>query len=161
MPHSISANPDFSKSTVTLNTLASNVEEILAESSLPMAALYTVTVTPISYTSQSFAYTLVYSYSSDVQYETGYQSISITENNTASVLLTLPCSLSGSTSISFSLSAYTTYSVPSWIQINSTTGSLNIASPVTSIDTDYYFYVNSIISGVVDPVQKVIKLTVK
>ena len=56
MPHSISANPDFSKSTVTLNTLASNVEEILAESSLPMAALYTVTVTPISYTSQSFAY---------------------------------------------------------------------------------------------------------
>ena len=57
--------------------------------------------------------------------------------------LDLPCSSSGSTSISFSFGNYNGGSVPSWIQIDSNTGVLNITTPDISQDIEFNFYIYS------------------
>ena len=72
----------------------------------------------------------------------------------------LPCSISGSISISFSISNYTTSIVPTWVSVNSSFGILTIITPEVIANTEYDFYISSIIDGVSDPVQKLIKLTI-
>ena len=52
-------------------------------------------------------------------------------------------------------------SVPSWVAIDSVSGSLSINSPEVSLDTEYDFYINSAVSGVSSPIQKLIKLIIK
>ena len=59
-----------------------------------------------------------------------------------------------------SISSYGSSTVPSWITINSLTGVLTITAPNVSADTEFYFYATSSITGVSNPVQKLIKLTV-
>ena len=72
----------------------------------------------------------------------------------------LPCSISGSTSISFSTANYMTSTVPSWVAIDSVSGVLSINAPEVSLDTGYDFYINSAVSGVSSPIQKLIKLII-
>ena len=48
--------------------------------------------------------------------------------------------------------------VPSWIAVDSVSGILSINSPEVSLDTEYDFYINSAVSGVSSPIQKLIKL---
>ena len=55
------------------------------------------------------------------------------------------------------------YSSPtnlSWISIDSVTGALNIIAPNVNMDTEFDFYVSSTISGILNPAQKLIKVTV-
>ena len=82
------------------------------------------------------------------------------ENSTTQTLPDLPCSISGSTSISFSTANYMTSTVPSWIAIDSVSGVLSVNSPEVSLDTEYDFYINSAVSGVSSPIQKLIKLII-
>ena len=50
---------------------------------------------------------------------------------------------------------------PSWVNINSTTGVLSITAPDVVSDTEFDFYINSVVTGIVLPSQKLIKLTVQ
>ena len=53
-----------------------------------------------------------------------------------------------------------TSTVPSWVAIDSSSGILNINAPEVSLDTEHDFYINSAVSGVSSPVQKLIKLMI-
>ena len=97
---------------------------------------------------------------SDVSYFTADQTVNVMENSTTQTLPDLPCSISGSTSISFSTANYMTSTVPSWIAIDSVSGVLSVNSPEVSLDTEYDFYINSAVSGVSSPIQKLIKLII-
>ena len=46
------------------------------------------------------------------------------------------------------------------MSINSTTGSITITAPEVSSDTEYYFYINSVISSASDSAKKIIRLTI-
>ena len=59
-----------------------------------------------------------------------------------------------------SISNYGSSTAPSWVSINPNTGVLSITAPSVSTDTEFDFYVTSIISGVSNLVQKLIKLTI-
>ena len=51
-----------------------------------------------------------------------------------------------------------TSTVPSWTAIDSVSGILSINAPEVSLDTEYDIYINSAVSGVSNPVQKLIKI---
>ena len=53
-----------------------------------------------------------------------------------------------------------TSTAPSWIFINSTSGALTIIAPEVATDTEFDFYISSSISGVSNPIQKLVKLTI-
>ena len=69
-------------------------------------------------------------YLSDVNFLTDDQSFSILENRTSELTPDLPCSISGSTSITFRLVGFKKSRVPDWIYINSVTGKLIVYAPV-------------------------------
>ena len=71
----------------------------------------------------------------------------------------MPYSISGSTSITYSIGNYIS-SAPTWATINSVSGVLTITAPEVASDTEYDFYINSAISGFPSPFQKLIKLTI-
>ena len=97
---------------------------------------------------------------SDVSYLTADQTIYVLKNSKTQILPDLPCSISGSTSISFSTANYMATTVPSWVAIDSVSGMLSINSPEVSSDTEHDFYINSAVSGVSSPIQKLIKLII-
>ena len=82
------------------------------------------------------------------------------ENSATQTLPDLPCTISGSISISFSTANYMTSIVPSWVAIYSVSGILSINAPEVSSNTEYDFYINSAVSGVSSPIQKLIKLII-
>ena len=117
----------------------------------------------ISYLVYTSYYLLLYKINyctSDVSYLTADQTIYVMENSTTKILPGLPCSISGSTSISFSAAKYMASTVPSWVIIDSGSGVLRINAPEVSLNTEYDFYINSAVSGVSSPIQKLIKLII-
>ena len=50
--------------------------------------------------------------------------------------------------------------VPSWVAIDSVSGILSINAPEVSMNIEFDFYVNSAVSGVSSPIQKLIKLII-
>ena len=160
VPSSFDAQTDFSVGTLTFNFLSSGVKDILSDTPATISSATTQTVGSGSYTNQSVSYSVSSSTISDVLYQTSDQSLSIIENTSSSVTPILPCSSSGSTSITYSLSAYNGGTVPSWVTINSSTGTLTLTALNVSADTEFDFYVDSAIAGVTNPVKKLIKLTV-
>ena len=105
-------------------------------------------------------YILVSSSSSDAYLQIATQSFSVSESTTSTQTPNLSCSFSGSTSITFSLSSYNGGVVPSFVSIDSATGVLSISAPSVSSSTTYSFNIDSTISGMSGPVQKIINLTV-
>ena len=105
-------------------------------------------------------YNLISSITSDAYLQIVTQTLFVTESTTSTQTPNLSCSFSGSTSITFSLSSYNGAIIPSFISINSTTGVLTIAAPSVSSSTTYSFFIDSTVSGISGPVQKIINLTV-
>ena len=163
LPQSIFAHPDFQKTaTWTMNLLSSGTEDIVADSGQTIGAVTTQTVSQPSpaYTNLTVTYVPGTSYTFGVNYLTADQTIYVMENSATQILPDLPCSFSGSTSISFSTANYMTSTVPSWVAIDSGSGVLSINAPEVSMDTEYDFYINSTVSGVSNPIQKLIMLTI-
>ena len=92
--------------------------------------------------------------------QTDTQAFSVTESTTSTQTPNLSCSLSVSTSITFSLSSYNSAIIPSFVSIDSATGVLTIEASSVSSQTIYSFYITSTISGMSSPVQKIINLTI-
>ena len=106
-------------------------------------------------------YSLISSTPSDAYIQISSQALSVSESTTITQIPNLSCSFSGSTSITYSLSSYNGAIIPSFVSIDSATGVLTIAAPSVSSSTNYSFYITSTISGMSNPVQKVINLTIK
>ena len=158
---SISLNSDFSTGTFLMTALAIGQDDIITEVGATISAPYNLfTSDSITYTNQSITYISVSSITFDVYYQIMTESLSIIELNTAIMTIQLPCSKTGSTSISYSMSNYGLSTVPPWIAIDPITGNLTITASNVIADTDYYFYVTSSITNISNPAQKLIKLTV-
>ena len=106
-------------------------------------------------------YNLISSVTSDAYIQIATQSLFVSESTTNKQIPNLSCSISGSASIVYSLSNYNSAIIPSFVSINSTTGVLTIAAPSVSSSTSYSFYIDSTVSGMSGPVQKIINLTIK
>ena len=142
-----------------MNVLSSGSYDVLIETGMPALISSTPSISSLTYANQS--YTFVPNYTTEVYYQTDFQSVSVTEKTSTQVMPDLSCSLSSSTSIVFSLGSYSNEDISSWIVINTGTGQLTIVSPEVDQNTNYSFYVNAEIPGVTQQTQKLIKLTVK
>ena len=142
-----------------MNLLASGTEDIVADSGQTIGAVTTQTVSSPIYTNLTVTYVTGTSYTSDINFQTKDQSISVIESTTTQKTPDLPCSISGTTPITFSISDYI-ITAPSWVTIDSTWGVLTITAPEVNTDTEYDFYISSSISGVSSQIKNLIKLTV-
>ena len=147
-------------SAITINALSAGTNDIVTETGVTLTAASTSTTSIPTFATKSITYNLVSSTKSDVYYQLADQSISVIESSTSSSTPDLPCSSSGSTTITYTTGNYGSTAVPSWVSINSNTGALSILTPVVNTDTEYNFYINSVITGSPGPSQKKIKLTV-
>ena len=157
---SLSAHPDFSAAAWTMNTLNPGSEDVTLDPGQTIGSITSQTVSTTSYANQTVVYVSGTSYTSDVNYQTSSQSLFILESTTSQVLPDLPCSISGTTTINYSISNYMTSIAPSWVTINSLTGVLSIVAPEVSSNTEYDLYVNSAVSGVSSSIQKLIKIII-
>ena len=82
------------------------------------------------------------------------------ENSTTTEAPDLTCSYSNLTSITYSIANYPTHA-PLLVSINSTSGLLTINAPNVLANTTYSFYINSSVSSISSPVQKLISVTVQ
>ena len=82
------------------------------------------------------------------------------EDNYYSVTPELPWSIFGSTGINFIIANYMGITAPTWISVNLDSGMLKFTAPQVSSDSDFEFYIDSIISGQSNPIHKLIKITV-
>ena len=155
----ISQHPDFTSSSIEMNVLPSESYDVVSETGMPALSSTLIPTNSISWSNQT--YTIVQNYWTDVYYQTNSQSVSVTEKTSTQVLPDFSCSLSSSTSIVFSLGSFNSEVVPSWITIDANTGLLTITSPEVEQDTNYNFYVNAMITGLILQTQKKVKLTVK
>ena len=161
MFQSIFAHPDFqTTSSLTMNLLTYGTEDIVVDIGQTIGAVTAHTVSAPVYTNLIVTYVTGASYTSDVSYLTDDQTIYVMENSATQTLPDLPCTISGSISISFSTANYMTSIVPSWVAIYSVSGILSINAPEVSSNTEYDFYINSAVSGVSSPIQKLIKLII-
>ena len=97
---------------------------------------------------------------SDLVLQLNSQSYSVIEKRTLNVTPDLTCSMNGSTQIFYTLSSYSSSIIPSWVSINPVTAELSMTAPSVSADYDYYFYIDSGITGSANFVKKLIKITV-
>ena len=159
---SISLNSDFSSATWSMVELSASTDDIVAQSGVTIAAPdASFTPVTVAYTSQTLIYNLITSTNSDTYLQISTQSFSVYEATTSTQTPNLSCSFSASTSIVYSLNSYNGAFIPSFVSINSATGVLTIAAPSVSSPTTYSFYIDSAVSGVSGPVQKIINLTIK
>ena len=143
-----------------MNVLASGTEDIVADSSLTIGAITSQTVASASYTNMSVTYVSGTSYNSDVSYYTTSQTYIYGKNAYVQVIPDLTCSITGGTSIAYSLASYNGNAIPAWVTINSSTGQLSITTPSPSTNTDYSFYISSTISGVSSAVNKLMTISI-
>ena len=127
---------------------------------ITIGAIYSVTITNLSYVNKSVTTFQGSTSLSDVYYQITTQSFSVMEGNTLLINPDLPCSFSGSTAITYSLSMYRSSIVPLWISIDSNTGKLAIYALGVKADTVYDFNISSSDKGISNPAQKHIQLTV-
>ena len=142
-----------------MNVLSTGTEDITLDSSQSIGTASSQSVSAASFTNQTIVYVSQTNNTSDVNFLASDQSFSVVECIISNIIPELPCSISGSTSISFSISNYIA-SAPSWVTIDSGSGLLTISAPDVASDTEFIFYINSIVSGVSNPIQKIIKLTI-
>ena len=160
MAQSIDAHPDFISNSFTMNVLTPGTNEITTDSGQTIDSITSQSITLQTYAGPSTSYTPGSSFTSDVNYFTNDVSYSVLEGTIEQKLLDLSCSISGSTLISYSIANYLTSTVPSWITFDSSSGLLSITAPIVSTDSEYSLLINSAVSGVSNPAQKIIRITI-
>lgn len=157
---SIDAFTYVSPDSRTMNILSSGTDDIVTESGVTIGTTVSSAIGAGAYTTSTATYVPGQVTTMDTYIRSTSQSISTSENSTRSITADLSCSYSGSTSIVYSTSMYGSSAVPSWVSIDSSTGSLTVTTPSVSTNTLYSFYVDSVVSGLTGTKSKLIKLTV-
>ena len=163
MIQSVFAHPDFqTTATWTMNALSSGIDDILLETDKTIGSVFTRTVSTPSpmYSNVTVSYVPYTNRTSDVSYLTASQAYTYPKTISIKITPSLPWSILGSTSISFTLTSYNGNSIPSWVTINSSTGELTITTPNPASNTDFPFYISSTISGVSSSINKLITISV-
>ena len=144
-----------------MDIIPGGTDDITSESLETLSSISPIDVTTPAplYSNLTVTYVQGPIYASDVVFQVIDESINVAENISSQVTPTITYSISGTTAISYSIVNYIT-PAPSWVTINSSTGVLNILTPDVSSDTEFDFYINSAVTGIASPVQKLIKLTV-
>ena len=88
------------------------------------------------------------------------QSFSIVESNSLETALDLTWSPSGMISVSYVIGDYGGVTAPAWVTVNQNSGDLSISAPSVSSDSMFTFYVNTLVTGVTNPIQKIVTLTI-
>ena len=88
------------------------------------------------------------------------QTFSIVSSTSSLFSPSVACSVSGSTSITYSIADYSGTIHPSWATVNSNTGKLAISAPTVSAITSFSFYVDSTVSGITNPAHSLVTITV-
>ena len=162
LPESFYSHPDFQvTASFTMDIIPGGTDDITSESLETLSSISPIDVTTPSplYSNLTVTYVQGPIYASDVVFQVIDESINVAENISNQVTPAITYSISGTTAISYSVVNYIT-PAPSWVTINSSTGILNILSPDVTSDTEFDFYINSAVTGITSPVQKLIKLTV-
>ena len=144
----------------TMNALPYGSEEILQTSWEILGNTTSFNVTSYSFPSINATFNSISNDTSDVNYLTSDESYTIQEKKTFRITPNLPCSISGSTLITFRRVNYMKSSVPDWISVDSSTGAMTIVAPAVSETTVYNFYINSLMCSNTEPILKLIRLTV-
>ena len=129
---------------------------MIATASLPptISNLNTYTNTSLTYQSSSTnSFTLLVNTKAESY-------LSLLENSYIEVSPTLTCSSISSTSIVYSISSYNGVTAPSWVAIDSSSGLLKISTPNVTSPTSCSFFIDSQVSSVTNPIQKLINLKV-
>ena len=160
MIESLNAHPDFTSTTLTMTTIT---DAISSTSSYSLSSQTTQSISIATYTSMTIAYALTSSYTSDVLYNIAPQIFQISKSTTFQIKPNLPWSISGSTSIIYSIadaSSVRRALAPSWVSIDSSTGQVTVNTPSVSSTTDYSFSIASTITGVTSAVSQTINISV-
>ena len=87
-------------------------------------------------------------FSSDfVFYLDDYVNLNVAEKSSLTLAIDLPCSISGSSSITYILVSIGTESVPSWVQLNSFSPNLLLSTPDVSRNTNFTFGIQSTVNS--------------
>ena len=143
-----------------MSSLSAGTEDIDLETGITSTSS-TETVGGSTPGSQTVVYNSGTSYTSDFKGQTSDQTYTVTEKNVIVDTPDLTWSSSGTTSITYSIGDWVGSTAPTWAIINSVTAQLHLSPPNVSTDTDFWFIINSAISGVTSPIQKTIKVTIK
>ena len=139
MTQSIIAHSNFQTSASwSLNVLSAGTDDIIIDTSKSIGAIVSKVINPQIYSNLTVTYTLICSYTSDVNFQTNRQSILVIENTITKTTPDVSWSVSGTTSIIYSVANYLTVA-PSWVAINSVTSELTIIAPDVDINIEYYF----------------------
>ena len=144
-----------------MTAISAGIEDIIPENGVTIGPLGSALIVTGIYTNQSVTYIQGPTTTSDKYFIINTQAFSVSELTSSTQTPDLSCSFSGNSSIVYSLASSNGFNLTSIVSINSATGVLSITAPSVSVSSDYYFFINSAISGVSDPVQKMIKLTIK
>ena len=102
------------------------------------------------------------SFDSSIKYDMdSYTNLSLDSNKTYALSPSVTYSTNPSDVITYTLGSYNNQSPPSWASINSTTGKLNLNTPILSTETNYCFSIITQITGKPSSVTKAIYLTVE
>ena len=104
----------------------SGVNDFIFSTGQAVQSLNILSVITSSYYYISLTYSNDPPYLSDSCFLTSEQTITVNENSSINVTPELTCSTTGITSITYSISKYETFDLPSWISIDS--NQLNILS---------------------------------
>ena len=145
-----------------MNEINASTDILISESAIAISSVINDVVTILTYTNMTLTYSQssTPNYTSDIYLQANDQSQDYIEEYSGFLSLELSCSTTGVTSIIYSISNYGSSTAPSWVTIDPSTGQLSISTPNVTADTIFSFYVNSNITGVTNPVQKLVKLTV-
>ena len=108
------------------------------------------------------AYTFIVSYLSEEDISYNFDLVSKLDliiNNTYSIILSLTCSISGSTIVSYSLST-TSGSVPSWVSLDTTNWKLIINTTNVPAGTTASFTIDASVTGDTKTYQKTVNLAI-
>ena len=143
-----------------MKALDVDITPIITDSGQSIISSTSKSVSLSTYTNNLLTYTPGASYTSDVNYQTNQQVYSLIQCTNAKIIPDLPCSISGSTTISHITADYLMSAVPSWVSIDSSTGELTVSSPWINSDKEFSFYIYSTISGFTNQIKKIIKLKI-
>ena len=155
-------HPDFETYSIVMNLLNGSTQPLASESGVTISAVSNNTVSSQTYNNITLTYSqsTTPNYTSDFYLYTNDVTQVFIEDYSNVLSLELTCSKAGSTTIIYSIANYGSSTAPAWAIIDSSSGQLSFSTPNVTADTVFPFYVNSVISGAANPIQKLVKITV-
>ena len=93
----------------------------------------------------------IYNYTSDVFHWYETFETTVMSNWNATINATLTCSMSGLTNLTYSIQAYSNYTIPDWVQINQENSQIIVTTPNVTTDTIFGFSITTSGTNITGP----------